>query len=125
MNMKLVTKSRDTTYLYSLKGLLEANGIPADVQGENTARMITPLLMTEPSLWVYLDEQLSEAIELIHNDEYVVKNQISIEDFYEINKNITSDTTLMNEAYIKLALTVVGWMLGLFILFRILVWLTT
>ena len=43
----------------------------------------------------------------------------------EINKNITSDTTFMNEAYIKLGLTVVGWMLGFFILFKILVWLTT
>jgi uncharacterized protein YciI len=123
--MKLVTKSRDATYLHSLKGLLEANGIPADVQGENTARMITPFLMTEPSLWVYLDEQLSEAVKLIQNDEYVVENQVNVEEFYEINKNITSDTTFMNEAYIKLGLTVVGWMLGFFILFKILVWLTT
>lgn len=122
--MKLVTKSTDTSYLHSLKGLLEANGIPATIQGDNTARMITPFLMTQPSLWIYIEEQINDAQELIHNDKYIVKNKIDVEEFYELNKNITSDTSIMNQVYIRLGLTVAGWMLGFFILFKLLVWLT-
>ena len=60
--MKLVTKSTDVNYLHILKDLLEANGIPAVIKGENTARMITPFLMTEPSLWVYLEDQCANRV---------------------------------------------------------------
>jgi hypothetical protein len=123
--MKLVTKSTDTIYLHVLKDLLEANGIPATVQGENTARMITPFLMTQPGLWVYLDEQHQEALNLIHNEEYSVENRIDVEEFYQINSNITSDTSEMNKVYIRLGLTVASWLLGAFILFKALEWLTT
>lgn len=123
--MKLVTKSTDTNYLYSLAGLLEANGIPATIQGENTARMITPFLMTQPGLWVYLDEQLHEAIQLIHDNEYIVKNKIDVEEFYKLNINITSDTSVMNKVYIRLGLSVASWMLAAFILLKLLIWLTT
>ena len=123
--MKLITKSTDTGYFHTLKGLLEANGIPATINGENTARMITPFLMTQPSLWVYLDEQVDEALKLVNNNEYSVINKVDVEEFYELNKNITSDTTAMNAAYIKLGITVFSWLLGAFILLKILTWLTT
>ena len=84
--MKLVTKSTDTSYLHTLKGLLEANGIPATINGENIALMITPFLMTQPSLWIYLDEQLDEAINLVNNNNYTVINKVDVEQFYDLNK---------------------------------------
>lgn len=123
--MKLVTKSTDLSYLHTLKGLLEANGIPATINGENTARMITPFLMTQPSLWVYLDEQIDEAINLVNNNDYTVINQVDVEEFYDLNKNITTDTSTMNAAYIKLGIAVFSWLLGAFILLIILIWFTT
>ena len=46
----MLTKSTDIVHLQVLKNLLEANGIPAVIKGENTARMISPFLMTEPTL---------------------------------------------------------------------------
>jgi len=123
--MKLLTKSSDTSYLHTLKGLLEENGIPTSISGENTARMITPFLMTQPGLWVYLDEQFEEASKLINNHEYIVVNKINVEEFYDINKEILNDTTSMNSVYIKLGLTVFGWLAAAFIIFFILVKITT
>jgi len=123
--MKLLTKSSDTSYLHTLKGLLEDNGIPASISGENTARMITPFLMTQPSLWVYLDEQLEEASKLINNHEYIVENRIDVEEFYDINKELLNDSSNMNSVYIKLGFTVIGWLAAAFIIFLILVNLTT
>ncbi len=122
--MKLLTKNSDTSYLYALKGILEANGIPATISGENTARMITPFLMTQPVLWVYLDEQLDEALKLINDHEYTVINRVDIDEFYEINKDIINDSSTMNSIYISLGLTVFGWLFGAFVVFLILVWLT-
>ena len=123
--MKLVTRSTDTSYLYALKGLLEANGIPASVQGDNTARMITPYLMTQPGLWVYLDEQHQDAINLVNDEDYIVMNKIDVDEFYKLNENITSDTSVMNEAYIKLVVNIFAWLLGAFLVFKFLVWLST
>jgi len=122
--MKLITKNTDTGYLHTLKGLLEANGIPATINGENTARMITPFLMTQPGLWIYLDEQLNEALNLVNNNEYTVINKVDVEEFYSLNKNITTGTSTMNAAYIKIGITISLWLLGAFILLNILTWLT-
>jgi len=119
--MKLLTKSTDTSYLHTLKGLLEENGIPASISGENTARMITPFLMTQPGLWVYLDEQFEEASKLINNHEYTVLNKIDVEAFYDMNKEILNNSSSMNSVYIKLGLTVFGWLAAAFIIFFILV----
>ena len=80
--MKLVIKNTDTFYLHSLKDLLEANGIPAVVQGENVARMVTPFILTEPGLWVYFDEQQDEAVKLVDDPEYEVQNKIDMAEFY-------------------------------------------
>jgi putative signal transducing protein len=123
--MKLLTKNSDTSYLHTLKGLLEENGIPASISGENTARMITPFLMTQPCLWVYLDEQLEEASKLINNHEYIVENKIDVEEFYNINKEILNNSSSMNSVYIRLGLTVFGWLAAAFAIFFILVKLTT
>ena len=123
--MKLITRSTDTGYLHTLKGLLEANGIPATINGENTAKMITPFLMTQPGIWVYLDGQHIEALNLINNIEHTVTNKVDVKEFYEPNKNITADTSTMNAAYNKPGIAVFSWLLGAFILLNILTRLST
>ena len=80
--MKYLTKSTDIAHLYTMKGLLEANGIPAVVKGENTAAMISPFAMTEPTLWIYLDEQEVEAEKLILDPDYEVQHGIDVDEFY-------------------------------------------
>jgi hypothetical protein len=118
--MKLLTKSTDINHLYILKDLLEANGIPAMLKGENTARMITPFLMTEPSLWVYLDDQLDEAEALILDPDYEVENGIDMNEFHNATREISSNPKQLNEALINLA---VRFSAILFVLFLLIMWL--
>jgi hypothetical protein len=121
--MKLITKSIDASQLHVLKELLEANGIPALINGENTARMITPFLMTEPSLWVYLDEQRDEALRLIEDPDYEVVNKADMVEFYKIADTITDKPESLNTALVYLGATMAVVLLGLFVLVQVLEWL--
>jgi hypothetical protein len=118
--MKLVTKNTDTGYLHSLKELLEENGIPAVVNGENTARLVTPFVMTEPSLWVYLDYQHGEADNLVNDPNYQVVNKVDIDEFYKTFDEITKTPQKLNDALIHLGITMVGILLGMIILIKLL-----
>ena len=101
--MKFLTKNTDIIHLHVLKDLLEANGIPAVVQGDNTARMVSPFLVTEPSLWVYLEEQAAEAEKLILDPDYEVENGVDVDEFYRVTQDVSENpkqlyTTLLNWA---------------------------
>ena len=123
--MRRLLKSIDTSQLHVFKELLEANGIPALINGENTARAITPFLMTEPSLWVYLDEQLDEAVKLMDDPDYEVVNKVDMAEFYEVADNITSHPATLNAALIYMGVTMGLVLLGLVVLFKVLEWMTT
>lgn len=113
--MKFLTKSTDIVYLHLTKNLLEANGIPAIVKGENTARMVSPFLMTEPSLWVYLDEQEAEAQKLILDPSYEVENKIDVAEFYRLTSEVSENP---NQLYNTLLNWVAGF--GVFVIALIL-----
>ena len=115
-HMKFLTKSTDIVHLHVLKDLLEANGIPAVIKGENTARMLSPFLMTEPSLWVYLDEQQIEAEKLILDPEYVVENKIDVSEFYSVTREASENPKQLYDALLN---WVVGFGVILFVLFSI------
>jgi len=83
----MLTRDGNHDYLVSLKNLLEENGIPSVIQGTETARMIIPTFLLEPTLWVYFDEQFEDASRLIIDNEHVVTTGISIEDFYNNQPN--------------------------------------
>ena len=118
--MKLVTKSPDLAYLYNLKELLEANGIPAAIKGDNTARIMPPVSVMEPSLWVYLEEQYSEADKLILDPDYEVKHKVDVENFYRSTREISEDPKMLNQALLNLG---VGLAAILFLAFLLLKWL--
>ncbi|MCU7850876.1 MAG: DUF2007 domain-containing protein [Candidatus Thiodiazotropha sp. (ex Monitilora ramsayi)] len=80
--MKMLTRNSNIFYLESLKERLEANGIPTVIQGTETARMIIPRFLLEPTLWVYLDGQLEDALKLIDDPDHEVTTGIDIADFY-------------------------------------------
>ena len=120
--MKRVIKSIDASQLHVLKDLLETNGIPALINGENTARMITPFLMTEPSLWVYLDEQRDEALKLIEDPDYEVLNKVDMVEFYKVADTVTDKPESLNTALVYLAATMAVVLLGLFVLVQVLEW---
>ena len=120
--MKRVIKSIDASKLHVLKDLLETNGIPALINGENTARIITPFLMTEPSLWVYLDEQRDEALRLIEDPDYEVVNKVDMIEFYKVADTVTDKPESLNTALVYLAATMAVVLLGLFVLVKVLEW---
>ena len=78
----MLTRDSNEGYLKSLMEILAENGIPANIQGTETARMLTRRVVFEPSLWVYLNEQFEDAVNLINDPNYKVTTGIDIEDFY-------------------------------------------
>jgi hypothetical protein len=118
--MKLVTKSTDIIRLHLLKDLLEANGIPAVVKGENTARMISPFLMTEPGLWVFLDEQLIEAEKVILDPNHEVENKIDVNEFYSATREVSENPKQLHDALLN---WIVGLGVFLLVLYSIITWL--
>lgn len=110
--MKMLTRDSDTHYLYGLKDRLERHGIPAVVQGEETARMIIPRFGFQPTLWVYIDEQYEEAIKLIENPEYKVQAPVDIEVFREMEPDETVKRSELNAALLHLLLYLGAIMLG-------------
>ena len=118
--MKLVTKSPDLGYLQDLKGLLESNGIPAMVKGENTARVMPPISVMEPSLWVFLDEQYPDADKLILDPSYEVVHKVDVAEFYAATKEISENPKRLYDVLLNYG---VGIGAVLFLMFLLLMWL--
>ena len=115
--MKLILEDNDIFYLQALKNLLESNGIPVAINGAHSVRVVTPFLINQQSLWVYVDNQLEEAIKLIDNPEYEVKNKVNITEFNHQKKKLNP-----NEALVHFVLTLCGVIAGLYIIIIVLQW---
>ena len=122
--MKLIISDADNTDLEAMKQLLEENGIPAFINGKNTSR-IMPFIITKASLWVHLSEQANEALLLINNHDYEVKNKVDMDEYYKIKKEFEKDTRNLNNALVILGFFIVSIMLGMFILIKLLQWIKT
>ena len=122
--MKLIISDADNSDLDAMKALLESNGIPAFINGKNTSR-IMPFIITKASLWVHLSEQANEALLLINNHDYDVKNKVDMEQFYKIKNEFKNNPNILNSALGNIALYIGAIMLGMFILAKVLQWLNT
>ncbi|MET0064751.1 MAG: DUF2007 domain-containing protein [Candidatus Thiodiazotropha sp.] len=116
--MKLVTKNNDTNTLYTLKGLLEENGIPAFVTDEHAVRMVNPILFSGASLWVYVNEQWEDAMVLLEHPDHEVANPLDVDRFYATLQ--ADETPLRNKALLRLFGVVLMWVLGLLLLVMLL-----
>ena len=110
--MKLITRDANTAYLQDLKDLLEKNGIPAHIGGKNVARVIPPIALTQPTLWIYLDHQFFDAVNLVNNPSHTVLTGIDVEAFYENQPEENVARAKLNRALLHLGLVMVG-ILGL------------
>lgn len=118
--MKLLTRSMRHGELIALRDLLEANGIPAMIQSDDTGRMLTPLVTRGQSLWVYIDDQADEARALLDNPEHVVANPVDVEAFYASTRDVRDDPAVMNRVLIRLGLTVGLILLGMLLIIPLL-----
>ncbi len=116
----MLTRDSDRNYLIELKQRLEENGIPAVIQGENTARMIVPIFLLQPTLWVYLDEQFEDAVELMGNPDHQVSSGIDIEEFYALQPSAEQQAQDLNAALLHLLLIVGAVMVGMYVLIKVL-----
>lgn len=107
-------------YLLTLKEKLEENGIPAVIHGDNTARMIIPAFLLEPTLWVYLDEQFEDAVKLIDDPNHEVTTGIDVEDFYTREVTPDEQSKALNQVLVDFGLSAAFIALVMFILVRIL-----
>lgn len=114
--MKMLTRDGNKARLESLKELLENKGIPAVIQGENTARMIIPFLVFEPTLWVYLDEQFEDATSLMKNPDHKVLTGIDVDEFYLSMDEFSSNKAGFNKVYIDLAKFFISILVVMFII---------
>jgi hypothetical protein len=118
--MKMLTRDSDGQFLNELKHRLEENGIPAVIQGENTARMIIPAFLLQPTLWVYLDEQFEDAVGLMDNPNHQVKLKVDMEEFYALQPSEQQQAQDLNAALLHLLLIVGAIMLGMYALIKVL-----
>ncbi len=107
-----------------MKELLEINGIPAFINGKNTSR-IMPFMITNASLWVHLSEQENEALLLINNHDYEVKNKVDMNEYYKIKNEFKNNPKNLSNALGKLAVFMGAIMLAIFVLAKVLQWLNT
>lgn len=117
--MKMIAKDGDTQYLKMLKERLEEKGIPAVIQGENTARMIIPFFLFEPTLWVYMDDQFHDAEQLIMNPGHVVTTGIDVDAFYDNQPTEIEQRNELNHALIHLALFSGAIIFALFVFIKV------
>jgi hypothetical protein len=118
--MKLLTRDENKMYLQELKELLENNGIPAVVQGENTARILPPFLMSQAGLWVYLDEQFEDAVHLMMDANHTVTTGINVDEFYKVLPAEEEQTNMVNKVLKDLALYAILFCIVMFVLIKIL-----
>jgi hypothetical protein len=112
------------TRLLAMKGLLEANGIPAVIQGDNMARMFTPLLV-KPGLWVYLDSQAGEARALLEDPEYEVVERVDVAAFHAAGEESAEGRSMLNRALLKMGFYALLILIAMFLLIQLLRWLAT
>ena len=111
--MKLLISSDDNEYLYNQQHLLESNGIPAYISSSDSNRVI-PFGISKASLWVYLDEQYDEAMQLIKDPDYEVQNKVDVERFREMADDLEQDKSGLNSALRDILLWSVLLLTGIF-----------
>lgn len=112
--MKKILEDGDLIYLETLRERLEANGIPAVIQGTETARIITPTTLVDPTLWIYLNEQFEDALQLIQNPSHMVSTSIDVEQFYSNQPSDEEQNSRLNDLVISFF---VYFVIGMFVLF--------
>jgi hypothetical protein len=111
--MKMLLKDGEMEGLRMLKQRLEENGIPSFIQGADTARMIIPVFLIRPTLWIYIDEQYGDALELIQNPDHVVRNGVDVEAFYELQPPERDQRKALNKVLIQGLLFLLALMGGI------------
>ena len=111
--MELVYRTRDDAEANKIVSLLESKGIPAFITNKNS-NYIRKWSMGGLSVFVHINEQRQEALNVINNPEYRVKNKVNISRFVKkVNNTKIHD---VNAYIIESLMKALGFLLVLGIL---------
>jgi len=91
--MKLVQKFNDQNIANELVNILEDNGVPAILNSNELENRGTHI-PEGYEVWIYINDQYSEARKLIADNNHEIKNPVDINEFYkkieshEANENL-------------------------------------
>ena len=117
--MKLLTQYETDSEADSVSARLEDKGIATYVSSRNALGF--PGWSTGPAmvgLWVLIDEQYEDAMALLYDPEHTVSNPLSMPDILAAHASVRSGD-------LSAALTALGWMSAVLLLFVAVVFLIT
>ena len=97
--MKIVYKTNDVNEAHNICQLLENKGIPSQVR-ENGLTNRGSHIPNGNEVWIYLNEQHTDAVKLINDPNHNVANSLDIEEFYS-NLNNQAALYSVNEQMLK------------------------
>ena len=114
--MKLIQKFYETNDAEMLVSLLKKNGIPAKIH-VNKARFIGADIQQYKEVWLYIDAQYIEAINLLNDKNYKVKNPVDLKLFNKYARSAEAKKHLskLTNSFIKkgliliIILLAIGW----------------
>jgi hypothetical protein len=71
------------------------------------------VFLVRPTLWIYIDEQYEDALELIQNPEHVVRNGVDVGEFYELQPSERDQRKALNKVLIQGLLFLLALMGGI------------
>lgn len=107
--MKFVYKTNDPNQANSIKHLLQENGIPVNVMG-NSMRNRGTHIPQGIEVRIYLNEQYSDALQLIKNPEHKVANPVNIDEFYELldSEHMENKISSYNFLFLKYGIGIIA-----------------
>jgi len=108
--MELVYQSVDQADVNYIMSLLEDNGIPSFITNENTNNLRRHSF-SGMGVFVHINSQLEEAIKLINNPKYIVKNKVNIIEYYEHINNTVNKSEVNSHIINTLVKTLSGLLL--------------
>lgn len=92
--MELVYQTRYKSEANKIVSLLERNGIPAFITNENSNNL-RKWSMSQMGVFVHINEQRDEAINLINNPDYKVQNKVDMAHFVKMaNRTNINDVNI-------------------------------
>lgn len=109
--MKLVYRANGLEEANEIKNLLENAGIPAMISGENFSALRIPFFPNNLGVFIYLDDQYNDAMQLMADPEYTPETLVDVEQFYQLMES-NEFRHKLNQRYLK----VFSWLFAVVLL---------
>ena len=81
ISMKILFHTREKQEIYTARVLLAVKGIPTFIGSESSGPALGCLFADQYTLWVCLDNQYQDAVDVLANQEHEVKQPVDVQDY--------------------------------------------